>query len=194
MLFFYIFNPIFGIRLTGCSVARSSRLLWEQEVAGSNPATPTKTIQKLIRDVAQPGSAHAWGAWGRRFKSCHPDFNTLKTLVLKGFFYLSFPTSPYQSQFCILYDEAEWLENTATVFGVLYQGQDVLALLEQAGMESEHIDPVTHTPTRDAAKSPYRHGGESHPLTITDCGQLILKVIQKKLNGKPHFECEWVPG
>ena len=25
------------------------------------------------RDVAQPGSAHAWGAWGRRFKSCHPD-------------------------------------------------------------------------------------------------------------------------
>jgi peptidylprolyl isomerase len=99
-----------------------------------------------------------------------------------------------QSQFCILYDEAEWLENTATVFGVLYQGQDVLALLEQAGMESEHIDPVTHTPTLDAAKSPYRHGGESHPLTITDCGQLILKVIQKKLNGKPHFECEWVPG
>ena len=32
---------IFAIRLTGCSVARSSRLLWEQEVAGSNPATPT---------------------------------------------------------------------------------------------------------------------------------------------------------
>ena len=26
---------------SGCSVARSSRLLWEQEVAGSNPATPT---------------------------------------------------------------------------------------------------------------------------------------------------------
>ena len=32
---------IFAVRLTGCSVARSSRLLWEQEVAGSNPATPT---------------------------------------------------------------------------------------------------------------------------------------------------------
>ena len=55
---------------SGCSVARSSRLLWEQEVAGSNPATPTKNGP---RDVAQPGSAHAWGAWGRRFKSCHPD-------------------------------------------------------------------------------------------------------------------------
>ncbi len=27
--------------LSGCSVARSSRLVWDQEVAGSNPATPT---------------------------------------------------------------------------------------------------------------------------------------------------------
>ena len=25
------------------------------------------------RDVAQPGSAHAWGAWGRWFKSTRPD-------------------------------------------------------------------------------------------------------------------------
>ena len=29
---------------SGCSVARLSRLLWEQEVAGSNPATPTTKI------------------------------------------------------------------------------------------------------------------------------------------------------
>jgi hypothetical protein len=28
--------------ISGCSVARLSRLLWEQEAAGSNPATPTK--------------------------------------------------------------------------------------------------------------------------------------------------------
>ena len=40
-------------------------------MVGSNPATPTKHFP--FRDVAQPGSAHAWGAWGRRFKSCHPD-------------------------------------------------------------------------------------------------------------------------
>ena len=26
-----------------------------------------------FRDVAQPGSAHVWGAWGRKFESCHPD-------------------------------------------------------------------------------------------------------------------------
>ena len=28
------------------------------------------------RGVAQPGSAHAWGACGRRFKSGRPDFNS----------------------------------------------------------------------------------------------------------------------
>jgi hypothetical protein len=33
--------------LTGCSVARLSRLLWEQEAAGSNPATPTKVFSFL---------------------------------------------------------------------------------------------------------------------------------------------------
>ena len=78
-----IFNTIFAYHFSGCSVARSSRLLWEQEVAGSNPATPTKKAHSLSffylelpRDVAQPGSAHAWGAWGRRFKSCHPDSQT----------------------------------------------------------------------------------------------------------------------
>ena len=27
----------------------------------------------LHRDVAQLGSAHVWGAWCRKFKSCHPD-------------------------------------------------------------------------------------------------------------------------
>ena len=30
---------------SGCSVARLSRLLWEQEAAGSNPATPTIRFQ-----------------------------------------------------------------------------------------------------------------------------------------------------
>ena len=119
MFVWVVIYSIFAVRFTGCSVARSSRLLWEQEVAGSNPATPTKHLGRfdmviasrcdregrrfeqnevfsrlgvilpygrqaatptkhLPRDVAQPGSAHAWGAWGRRFKSCHPDFFFLK--------------------------------------------------------------------------------------------------------------------
>jgi hypothetical protein len=34
--------------ISGCSVARLSRLLWEQEVAGSNPATPTKKAEHSL--------------------------------------------------------------------------------------------------------------------------------------------------
>ena len=45
----------FVIDQSGCSVARSSRLLWEQEVAGSNPATPT-----TIGRVAQLDRASAF--------------------------------------------------------------------------------------------------------------------------------------
>ena len=30
---------------SGCSVARSSRLVWDQEVAGSNPAIPTNSFR-----------------------------------------------------------------------------------------------------------------------------------------------------
>ncbi len=30
---------------SGCSVARLSRLVWDEEVAGSNPATPTLKAQ-----------------------------------------------------------------------------------------------------------------------------------------------------
>ena len=45
----------------------------------------------LHRDVAQFGSAHVWGAWSRKFKSCHPDhdLNSQKSLfkrLLRVFF------------------------------------------------------------------------------------------------------------
>jgi hypothetical protein len=37
--------------LSGCSVARLSRLLWEQEAAGSNPATPTKILSVISERI-----------------------------------------------------------------------------------------------------------------------------------------------
>ena len=43
-------SPCLSAFFSGCSVARLSRLLWEQEAAGSNPATPTKKIQTLSLD------------------------------------------------------------------------------------------------------------------------------------------------
>lgn len=100
-----------------------------------------------------------------------------------------------QSQFCVLFDEAEWLEDTATVFGVLDEGPEVLYLVEQTGLESTHVDPTTKTPTRAAAKSPFKHGGETHdPVTITDCGQLVLILTKTRKNGKPSHGCKWVVG
>lgn len=34
-----------------------------------------------FRDVAQPGSAHGWGPWGRKFKSCHPDHMMIRKIL-----------------------------------------------------------------------------------------------------------------
>ena len=36
-----------------------------------------------FRNVAQSGSVHAWGAWGRRFKSCHSDY-FIKFIYMKN--------------------------------------------------------------------------------------------------------------
>ena len=50
-------------------------------------------LQKIKRVVAQPGSAHVWGAWGRKFESCLPDkkrnqrLSILVNIIdLQGFF------------------------------------------------------------------------------------------------------------
>ncbi len=62
----------------------------------------TFAIQK-IRDVAQPGSAHVWGAWGRKFESCHPDklgFNPDEMLVKRCFYgHFSFKAPQIVSKF-----------------------------------------------------------------------------------------------
>ena len=38
---------------------------------------------KINRGVAQPGSAPEWGSGGRRFKSGHPDYFTVKIAVFR---------------------------------------------------------------------------------------------------------------
>lgn len=38
-----------------------------------NIKRPKVYLGLLRRDVAQSGSAHGWGPWGRWFKSSHPD-------------------------------------------------------------------------------------------------------------------------
>ena len=39
----------------------------------------------FLRGVAQPGSVHAWGACGRRFKSSHPDHEHSSLVGLLSF-------------------------------------------------------------------------------------------------------------
>ena len=56
-------SATFGQNFSGRSVVRSSRLVWDQEVAGSNPAAPTKsyrTFQKRYGCVAQLDRASAF--------------------------------------------------------------------------------------------------------------------------------------
>ena len=55
----FSFPPIFAARLGMTDVRRQM--------------TSVSCQVSFFRDVAQPGSAHVWGAWGRKFKSCHPD-------------------------------------------------------------------------------------------------------------------------
>ena len=41
-------------------------------------------IPLLHRDVAQFGSVHVWGTWGRRFKSCHLDQLWKRLITFNG--------------------------------------------------------------------------------------------------------------
>ena len=41
-----------------------------------------------VRDVAQPGSALAWGARGRKFESCRPDLKIKRLYIKYGLFFI----------------------------------------------------------------------------------------------------------
>ena len=63
------------ILITGCSVVWLARLIWDQEVAGSNPVTPTfikKVVEKPMVGMAQLVSAPDCGSGGRGFESHYP--------------------------------------------------------------------------------------------------------------------------
>ena len=62
-----IFRHIWPVRL----VVRTPG--FRPDNRGSIPLRATFLPSFPIRDVAQSGSVLAWGASGRRFKSCHPD-------------------------------------------------------------------------------------------------------------------------
>jgi hypothetical protein len=51
----------------------------------------------FVRDVAQPGSALAWGARGRKFESCRPDIANLR--LSEGWLFLCHITKSKDSDY-----------------------------------------------------------------------------------------------
>ena len=66
-------------RSTRCRDARTIRVKMENRRADAShsylqlPHSAAISRPVWLRSVAQPGSAHRSGRWGRRFKSCHSD-------------------------------------------------------------------------------------------------------------------------
>ena len=57
--------------IAGCGAAWLARLIWDQEVAGSNPVTPS--FYNMV-GMAQLVSAPDCGSGGRGFESHYPPF------------------------------------------------------------------------------------------------------------------------
>ncbi len=75
--------PVFSSCFNGLNLRRQT--LVKNEICAIQYNQKSKIINHLplnyyefsifvARDVAQSGSVHVWGACGRRFESCHPDF------------------------------------------------------------------------------------------------------------------------
>ena len=75
--------------MTGCGSAWLERLVWDQEVAGSNPVTPIFIIQYDMREWLSGGVSPCQGE-GRGFESrlALPWLEGI--LILSGFFLLPY--------------------------------------------------------------------------------------------------------
>ena len=106
-----------------------------------------------LRDVAQPGSAHAWGAWGRRFKSCHPDtwFSTAYAIFLRKPFFLVLDIliTYYQHQYVI--ELKLWrgqqahengLDQLADYLDSLGLDEGALLIFDQKGVKERKVEEV----------------------------------------------------
>ena len=68
MLKDYIIYGVIAVVMTGCGSAWLERLVWDQEVAGSNPVTPIFIIQYDMREWLSGGVSPCQGE-GRGFES-----------------------------------------------------------------------------------------------------------------------------
>ena len=61
------------VRKIFCTNSHFYKRLLDLQPGRAETASNVFSSSKISRDVAQLGSVLAWGARGRRFKSCHPD-------------------------------------------------------------------------------------------------------------------------
>lgn len=119
------------------------------------------------RDVAQPGSAHAWGAWGRRFKSsrpdhCHSQGSSLKEILLTN------DDGIYSPGISALADTLSTLGHVT-----------VVAPDRERSASSQSLS--LHRPIRYEEKGPRRFSVEGTP---TDC---VLIALHHILTGRPDL-------
>ena len=104
-----------------------------------------------------------------------------------------------RSQFAILFDDAPWLEGTATVFGTLDEspgpngtvgdgvgsGADaLLRKMERTGVSATSTSPQTWGDT-EAKKSEW--------LTIQGCGQMVLRERRERVGHRYQYSMGWEP-
>lgn len=79
-----------------------------------------------------------------------------------------------RSQFCILFNTAEWLYHRCGVIGTLHSGEEILMAIELGGTEDGHPNEL---------------------FRISNCGQLVLRNVakRKKLTSRQmHYDLVWV--
>ena len=105
---------------SGCSVARLSRLLWEQEAAGSNPATPTFMIYlwKLVPQLSwiEQRTSNA------QVEGSNPSGITKQTFFNRGFFFtLLFFQCLHSEIYCVLITKKSKLFNNQRMYNYQFE-------------------------------------------------------------------------
>ena len=111
----------------------------------------------LQRDVAQFGSAHVWGAWSRKFKSCHPDqLKPFCLLTERLFLYDKLLTANKLTQ----------KEKICLISALIFQYQKVFAQSAEMHFQSEQF--FTRNP----------RGGSARKIDIEDVNALIKLMTE----------------
>ncbi len=144
-------------------------------------------LRRVFRDVAQPGSAHVWGAWGRKFKSCRPDKQSLAYIkrpdnsdVLRPFTckikYPALIQFQYRQECFLWYFHVTYLAHSFLAFFLFFQELGVFEVFrceEKHGVwaQTKSVSEPRRFASGDAPAMrcslgivPFRSGGMTPPL------------------------------